>query len=143
MEDDVVPEGAFDDGTFFIVNDGERFNHHEAKNACLENGGFLAAVANAEEQAAVTALATAHGQKKYWLGGDEIASEGTWKWHDSSAWEYTNFNENQPNNWEGFQQECLAMRKSSDYHWHDNLCHKQRWAVCKYFAEGQSVNTPY
>jgi len=136
MEGDIVPEGAFDDGTFFIVNEGVRFNHGDAKNACLENGGFLASVHNDEEQAAMTTLAKAHGQKKYWLGGDEIASEGTWRWHDQSAWEYTHFAGGQPNDWPGWVQECLVLRQSSNYHWHDNLCHKQRWAMCKHFAEG-------
>jgi len=131
---------VFDDGTFFIINEGVRRNHHDSKNACLENGGFLAAVHNAEEQAAVAALATAHGQKKYWLGGDEVASPGTWGWHDSSAWDYNNWKTGQPDNTE---QECTVMKKSTGYQWNDSRCAKERWSVCKHFAEGQSVNTPF
>lgn len=77
------PTGVFDDGKFFVVTDAAphaRMTHANAANACMERGGFLAAVQSAEDQAAVAALAAQHGKKKYWLGGDEIASEGTWRW---------------------------------------------------------------
>lgn len=117
--------------------------HAKAMNACLERGGYLASVMDDQEQAAVAALAASHGKKKYWLGGDEIATEGEWRWHDKSEWGFTNFKEGQPNNWEGFNQECLVIKKKTDYQWHDNLCDKRRHAICKHFTNGASVNTPF
>jgi len=87
-------------------------------------------------------LLTAHDQKKYWIGGDEIGSEDTWRWEDKSAWEYTAFLPEQPSNWSGIQ-ECLAVWKKKDYGWRDNMCDLKRFAVCKHFPEGMSVNTPF
>merc|ERR1719487_1188212 len=97
----------------------------DAKNACLERGGTLASIQNSEEQAAMATLASAHGKKKYWLGGDEMVAEGKWSWADGSEWGFTNFKEGQPNNWDGQEQECLVVKKKSDYQWHDNLCTKK------------------
>lgn len=35
------------------------------------------------------------------------------------------------------------MKKKTGYEWHDNVCDKRRYAVCRYFEEGHNVNTPY
>jgi hypothetical protein len=144
--DDVVgPIGEWDDGTFFVANDVQPKNmvdYEHAKAACMERGGYLASVQNEEEQNAVAALAGAHGMAKYWLGGNEIGTQDTWRWEDKSEWSGDFFMSAQPSNWGGRIQECLSSWRHGSYGWRDNMCDLKRFPICKHFADGVSVNTP-
>ena len=70
-----------------------------------------------------------------WIGGTDAEEEEVWKWTDSSPWGFSDWLNNEPNNfgfWDG--QDCLAYSNmpGDQYKWRDCgrvfmfLCSKQR-----------------
>ena len=67
-----------------------------------------------------------------WLGGNDIDTEGTFKWsNENSTLMYSNFHETQPNNNNAFfGQDCLTMK--SDGFWFDHSCAETQRFVCQW-----------
>lgn len=72
--------------------------------------GYLASITSAAEQsfvnsvnAAFTASSSSHHGTyvRAWLGGNDIASEGTWTWTTGEAFTYANWAGGEPNNYFG------------------------------------------
>ncbi|BFZ08883.1 hypothetical protein BsWGS_11922 [Bradybaena similaris] len=55
-----------------------------------------------------------------WLGGNDLAQEGVWKWDSGSfPFNFTNWLTSEPYN-VGF--DCLCMNKDNQYKWNDQHC---------------------
>ena len=67
------------------------------------------------------------GGYTFWLGGTDVASEGSWKWQDGSAVTWTNWGGSEPNG--GTSQDCLAWWGGGRY-WFDSSCSSDRYLVC-------------
>merc|ERR1719495_438965 len=71
---------------------GYGMNWFDAMECCYYNGGYLAEVANAEEQAKLEAIMLAadgpQGLTAYWLGGNDLHHEGGWIWPSGSPKEH-------------------------------------------------------
>ena len=68
-----------------------------------------------------------------WMGGSDIASEGTWMWEDGKPWAlYKNFASGEPNDGAGGE-DCLEMVKGNhnDGRWNDISCSDALRSVCK------------
>ena len=63
--------------------------------AC-SNSGELVSITSAEEDALVNT--TAGETENTWIGAHDIGAENTFEWSDGTAWSYTNWRENHPNN---------------------------------------------
>ena len=63
--------------------------------AC-SNAGELVSITSAEEDALVNS--TAGETENTWIGAHDIGAENTFEWSDGTAWGYTNWRENHPNN---------------------------------------------
>jgi Ca2+-binding RTX toxin-like protein len=98
------------------------YSWHQAHSVAQNSGGYLAQITSEGENAAVHALAMAHydyqekwysapdgGNSVYiWLGGSDLAQEGTWRWSDGSLIAgYQNWGEGdgvtEPDNYGGTQ----------------------------------------
>ena len=63
-----------------------------------------------------------------WAGGNDIGEEGTWSWADGSAWDYTNWNGDEPNNnGIGGVEDCLLVYRNGP--WNDGNCDRSEPAV--------------
>lgn len=67
----------------------------EAKRACEAMGGHLATVTSAKEQKTLEALNLQN--ENLWIGAN-CDSGGNWAWVTGESWEYTNWNDGEPNN---------------------------------------------
>ena len=68
-----------------------------------------------------------------WIGfswkGDYIG----WQWEDSSEVGYTNWDNGEPNDWGGVDEDCTELHKSG--FWNDNPCETLYPYMCKAIAE--------
>jgi hypothetical protein len=62
--------------------------------ACQALGGDLASIHSAAENAAV--LAVIPQSASAWIGANDLASEGTFRWSDGTPWDYSNWLPGQP-----------------------------------------------
>jgi hypothetical protein len=117
-----------------------------SSSACTADGKRLVVVDSAEENAWLSATASAADLTSLWLGGSDGAVEGEWRWGDGSHfWQgldvtsggaavgglYSNWIAGEPNNVEGrIVGNCLRML-AGDGVWRDGDCSVARPFVCE------------
>ena len=84
----------------------------EARDACEAVGGHLAAVSSEEEQTFVCDIIKSSKQANMWIGGYYSEADEEWRWVDGSEWDYTNWDDPQPDNYTG-DEFCLRMKNRS------------------------------
>ena len=147
--------GSYNTGNGYssgIPSDAKGYNGHyykvytlskswkEAKAYCEELGGHLATITSAEEQTFIKTFSTG----RYWLGGTDEQKEGTWKWITGEAWDYTNWNTGEPNNYSSGE-DYLAIWPTK---WNDltNQSSEQSGFICEwdsYSSTGFVNSTTY
>lgn len=101
----------------------------QADTAATGAGGYLATVTSAAEQAFLESLPKASGS--YWAGGQDVASEGVWRWvtgpeagdqffgPGTPAGAYENFLAGQPSNSSGGEDYLVFNQNSGGAGWND------------------------
>ena len=85
------------------------------------------------------------GTEKIWLGLNDRATEGTWKWSDGthideSKFVYTHWSDNEPND-HSTGEDCVELLPSaSDFKWNDKKCNSLRPFVCETVCAGPSTH---
>ena len=103
-----------------------------AEGYCNKLGGHLASVHSLEENDFISGLADG----EYWIGANDMKTEGQWVWSDGSALGYTNWFAGEPNDssppYYG-REDCMHYRKYSSgrKQWNDQNCDKTYNFVCK------------
>ena len=82
----------------------------------------------------LTALIESHSSNQndvsYWLGGNDIETEGVFKWVKSDhPMTYTDWSPGQPDGLEG--EDCMEMRGAFQYHWNDLPCNIPHHFICE------------
>ncbi|MDP2902682.1 MAG: lectin-like protein, partial [Methylovulum sp.] len=79
----------------------------QAKDACANQGGYLATITSQNENDWVwSKFGASTGvyegvYKGFWLGGSDAATEGQWTWITGELWSYSNWDTGQPDNASG------------------------------------------
>jgi C-type mannose receptor len=92
--------------------------------------GHLVSIGDDAEQAFVAGLITENA----WIGGDDIAKEGSYVWTDGTPWSYEHFAPNEPN--DTTVEDCIFMRADGD--WDDHDC-AYKWP--SYVCERRGAGT--
>ena len=103
---------------------------YTAKAFCESKGGHLVFLSDSAEDTYVKSLFPTG--TSVWIGATDESSEGTWKWNDGSAMNYSRWNDGEPNNSHGdlADSENFAHYTSNGY-WNDtNGCQKYGF-VCE------------
>ncbi|MCP4121472.1 MAG: hypothetical protein GY751_06930, partial [Bacteroidetes bacterium] len=76
---------------------------HQAKAIAEDMGGYLATITSAEEQQFIEDLLISSGAPTgaYWFGLVETGTEGIYTWDNGESLSYTNWDNNQPDNYQG------------------------------------------
>ncbi|MCP4351694.1 MAG: hypothetical protein GY795_40020, partial [Desulfobacterales bacterium] len=76
---------------------------HQAKAIAEDMGGYLATITSAEEQQFIENLLISSGAPTgaYWFGLVETGTEGIYTWDNGESLSYTNWDNNQPDNYQG------------------------------------------
>lgn len=109
------PDTIYDSKTVSIkvtgtLNHGNFANHSyqvfenslswtDAEEACESVGGHLATIESAEEQDFIKNLIKSTKKENLWIGG--YYSSDAWNWVDNTPWDYTNWDNLQPDNYTG------------------------------------------
>jgi hypothetical protein len=96
----------------------------QAHDACVAAEGTLAVVDTAEETAYYGSLGG-----KFWVGGNDAAQEGSWRWIDGRALGYSNWAAGQPDD-AGGHQDYMAIQAGGT--WADEDGTKLLPYICEY-----------
>ena len=104
----------------------------DARAGCRDVGYELATIDGAEEQAFVWDKASAGGEAGYWIGINDVASEGDYRWSDGTPVTFTAWFEGQPNDGAaGASEDCGFMTRDLDGAWSDGTCSLSFGAICE------------
>ena len=88
----------------------EKRTFQAAEDRCVSFKGHLASVHSQDEMQFIHDQVVRGLSDHVWLGGSDRETEGTWKWTDGSAWNYTDWIRGEPNNHRGVEEEdCLEL----------------------------------
>lgn len=90
----------------------------EAKEYCENLGGHLVTITSQYENDIVMDLIKTGNKESYWTGG--ILQEGKWKWCNGEYFEYSSWEDGEPNNYLGRGENCITIRPSTCT-WYDSL----------------------
>ena len=100
----------------------------EAKTQCESLGSYLVTTHSLDESEFVFSLMSASGSNM-WIGGNDIAAEGTWVWEDGEIWGgFTAWNDGEPNG--GVSEQCIALLDYKNA-WYDVSCGSVYNFMCK------------
>ena len=74
--------------------------------------------------------ADAYSTGKWWMGMNDIASEGTWAWSDGTTVSYTNWHSGEPNDGGG-NEDCGQLNRFTDETWNDEPCSSAFAYICE------------
>lgn len=115
----------------------------EARNDCVAWGGTLAALTTTEEIADLSGLLAGTGED-IWIGGDDMAMDGSFVWQTGEPWTFTNgqapWQENgigadEPNG--GGGENCVEIYKSGKLN--DENCSAQQNWMCERPPAGETA----
>ena len=111
----------------------EHKSYAEAKAVCIWHGKKLVEPKSSQANNVVTQLAQSQGIFRFWIGVNDIASEGTFV-YDSSGTTivYENWNPGEPNDSGG--EDCTEIKYGN---WNDMPCTTELSFVCEEY--GKSV----
>lgn len=96
-----------------VVN--ESLIWEEARTSCLSLGGDLASVGSEEENNFIKSLG-----RNFWIGGSDLAQEGTYVWSDGTDWTYDNWIPGEPNG--RTRENCVVANWHGSGLWNDGPC---------------------
>ena len=76
-------------------------NYSQAEKFCEQAGGHLATLTSWRENLAVQSILDDASYDEYWLGASDEEWEGSWKWTTGEAFDWTNWDDSQPDNYNG------------------------------------------
>lgn len=121
------------DQNCFIIN-SDLMTWNEAKSYCTGLGSHLVTVRNIETHKEIVKLVTG-SHIGAWLGGNDIAAEGTWRWDfQNEALTYTDqWLQGAPGNFVG---DCMEIGANGDvWKWMVISCSLKRRVLCQVIIE--------
>ena len=110
---------------------------NEALTACEDEGGTLARIADSSDDSlAADLVAAISSYPEFWVGYNDIDSEGTFVWSDGGAVTYTNWRSTEPNDSGG--EDCTQVETGGL--WNDMPCdYSSTSYVCQKDAGAQNL----
>lgn len=110
------------DGQYFKFHD-EKMDWNKASASCKEEGAHLAVVDN---QATFDFLKKSFDEMKVtnfvWIGGNDKYSNNSFKWVNGKSVGKSNWQMGEPNNYNGFQEDCMLMYPVTGSTFYDAHC---------------------
>lgn len=113
------PENTVEfNGHHYYVSD-KVLSWNDAKEYCEDMGGHLVTITSKDENIFLSSLDSTH-KVGHWIGGNDIEVEGKWVWITGESFDYTNWDNAEPNNGGGVE-DYLVLRENGT--WNDGYSH--------------------
>ncbi|XP_054460145.1 CD209 antigen-like [Anoplopoma fimbria] len=98
---------------------------------CQSKGADLAIIKSQEEMLFINGLYS--HEKEVWIGLTDEGIEGQWKWVDGTPLTTTFWGKDQPNSFNGRNQDCVEFwhRKTGKGDWNDENCNLEQQFICE------------
>ncbi|XP_071494553.1 C-type lectin lectoxin-Thr1-like [Diadema antillarum] len=110
---------------------GENKSWYDAATTCGYDGADLVSIHSPLENNFVFSYwHSSNGNKGngFWIGLNDISSEGSFKWDGGWTFNYANWRNGEPNNRN--DEDCVKVY-NDDGRWNDEDCHQEKTFVCK------------
>eukprot|EP00241_Pyramimonas_parkeae_P011336 CAMPEP_0114254508 /NCGR_PEP_ID=MMETSP0058-20121206/17017_1 /TAXON_ID=36894 /ORGANISM="Pyramimonas parkeae, CCMP726" /LENGTH=200 /DNA_ID=CAMNT_0001368733 /DNA_START=65 /DNA_END=664 /DNA_ORIENTATION=- len=114
----------YDGRAYYYIADLQTWADAEL-NCVSQYNGHLVSFYSATQMAAV--YSGLGSPSDFWIGFNDIATEGTWVWTDESPVSFTAWISGQPSN-SGGNEDCAHFHIGNE--WNDNSCYRQMASVC-------------
>lgn len=102
----------------------------KAEADCVAQGGHLVSLHEKVEQDAVVSTALTVADDSWWIGLDDIASEGMFAWTDKTPVDYKAWSGGEPNN-AGDNEDCGHIANWAGGSWNDIPCSTAMRYICR------------
>ena len=106
-----------------------------AKQKCEELGGHLICIGGAEEDTFAQTVLESAKSESAWIGGNSDMDDALWRWATGEPFSYTGWAPDQPDNWSGEGETCLAMWAANTRlpkGWHDMADGYRQGFICEW-----------
>ncbi|MBU1068908.1 hypothetical protein KJ975_04985, partial [Myxococcota bacterium] len=104
-------------------------NYLDAEADCVAQGGHLASIHDAGTQDTIAATALGIVGQNWWIGANDLDSEGTFTWTDGTPFDATFWADGEPNNADGWEN-CAHLASWAGGRWNDIPCDYSMYYVC-------------
>ena len=104
-----------------------------ARNFCEDQGASLASIESEEENSLLFTTISETEIERWWIGLKDRGDEETFLWQDESAVGYENWNEGEPNNFNG-NEDCVEIMLNGGL-WNDARCRDEKSFICSFSLE--------
>ena len=101
-----------------------------AQASCATYGYHLVSMGSSAENTWVDDTADSYSTSKWWMGLNDIDSEGTFAWDSGESVSYTNWHSGEPND-SGGNEDCGQLNRWTDYTWNDEPCSSSFRYICE------------
>ena len=101
-------------GHYYAVYD-EALPWEEANRACIERGGYLVCINDLREQQFIQTAVITGNKLYYWIGLSDFEDEGNFRWTNGDPLTYTNWNVDQPDDWQQSEDYVMLPNRDSYY----------------------------
>ncbi|XP_041458722.1 macrophage mannose receptor 1-like isoform X2 [Lytechinus variegatus] len=125
------PQGwsGYGDSCYFMYVQS-KLTYSEIQQKCQDLGGDLASIHDINENSFIQALARENGMDvEFWIGLHDQSQAMNFQWVDNTQVDFTLWNTNEPNNYQGTDEDCVEMYLTG--YWNDNLCSRKWHGACK------------
>jgi len=100
-----------------------------AESYCDGYDYHFVTIDDATEDAWLDTTADSYSTQKWWIGYNDVSTEGTWVWSDGSSSSYTNWHSGEPNN--SGNEDCGQLNRYTDGSWNDEPCGSSFRFICE------------
>lgn len=105
---------------YSVYNSGISWS--DSKEYCRQQGGNLLSITSSEEQILIESLlmpVSGNNDNTYFVGAADTEQEGVWKWVTGEPFNYTNWENAQPDNYLGEEDYMHILGGINNYKWND------------------------
>ena len=115
-----IPEGAVAyNGHYYYIYSEQIDNYEDVIRFCNEQGGYPATITSEAENAFLYDYLHDSGYDHVYIGATDAEQDGVWKWSNGEAFTFAKWNEGEPNNDLGDEEQIAIYQVLSDGSWND------------------------